>query len=89
MSKIKPPSAKRRPTAVNETATIDKLSALITAQQAHFDRLRDEVDTLRQTNKGLVALLRTAVCDSCIDGFYDAVDMETGEVSKRPCPVCS
>jgi len=73
-----------------DPSTVDKLSMLISAQQAHLDRLRDEVDTLRLANKGLIALLRTAVCDSCLDGFCDEVDMETGEiVGKRPCPVCS
>jgi len=61
--------------------TIGKLSAIITAQQADIDRLE-------LANKGLVALLATALCPFCVDGFCDGVDMQTGEVSKEPCSYC-
>ncbi|MDA0244937.1 MAG: hypothetical protein OT477_16090 [Chloroflexi bacterium] len=84
----KPPSKRPRSDPASDEVTISKLSGLITAQQGDIDRLEEEVSRLRLANKGLVALLATAVCSSCEDGFYDEVDMQTGEVWKRPCPHC-
>lgn len=84
----KPPPKRPRSDPSTDEITISKLSGLITAQQADIDRLEEEVARLKLANKGLVALLATAVCSSCENGFYDEVDMETGEVRKRPCPVC-
>lgn len=89
MPKIKATRPKPRPAVSPEQVVIDKLSRLISNQQEHVDALRDEVDTLRQTNRGLVALLVTANCEFCDGGFYDHVDMVTGEVEKRPCLHCS
>ena len=85
MSKPKPP----RPKVDPDKQVIDKLSRLITNQQTHVDALRDEVEQLRLANKGLVALLATANCQFCNQGWYDWVDMETGEVEPRPCLHCS
>lgn len=85
----KPPSKRPRPDPASvDEVTISKLSGLITAQQEYIDRLEEEVARLKLANKGLVALLATAVCSYCENGFYDEVNMQTGEVWKRPCPYC-
>jgi hypothetical protein len=85
----KPPSKRPRSDPASDEVTISKLSGLITAQQEDIDRLEEEVARLKLANKGLVALLATAVCTFCDKGFFDDVDMETGEVFTRPCPHCN